>query len=84
MRIDDAAITTATRTTEAGAITGVVGWAAQVNWIGLTGIFIAALGLIANLWFQRRRDARERQEEARRIEMHEEKLRAIRRGENVQ
>lgn len=69
--IDDAAITTATRTAETGAGVGLLGWATQVNWIGWLGVMIAAVGLLANLYYQRRRDRRERAE-------HEARMAAIR------
>lgn len=62
MKLDDAAIYTANRTTEAGAVSGVVGWAAQVNWIGWLGFLVAVIGLLANLYYQRRRDRREQTE----------------------
>ncbi|WFC66335.1 holin [Achromobacter denitrificans] len=62
MKLDDAAILAANRTTEAGAVTGVVGWAAQVNWIGWAGVLVAVVGLLANLYYQRRRDRREQAE----------------------
>ncbi|GGL61552.1 hypothetical protein GCM10009091_49080 [Pseudomonas brenneri] len=42
-----------------GAATGVVGWLSQVNWIGLSGVGIAVLGLLINLYFQIRKDRRE-------------------------
>ncbi len=62
MNLDDVAIRAASRTTDAGAITGVVGWAAQVNWIGWAGVLVAVVGLFANLYYQRRRDRREQAE----------------------
>lgn len=62
MKLDDAAIYTANRTTDVGAVTGVVGWAAQVNWIGWLGVLVAVIGLLANLYYQRRRDRREQAE----------------------
>ncbi|WP_454694038.1 holin [Achromobacter aegrifaciens] len=62
MKLDGAAILAANRTTEAGAVTGVVGWAAQVNWIGWAGVLVAVVGLLANLYYQRRRDRREQAE----------------------
>lgn len=62
MNLDDAAIRAASRTTDAGAVTGVVGWAAQVNWIGWAGVLVAVVGLLANLYYQRRRDRREQAE----------------------
>ncbi len=62
MNLDDVAIQAANRTTETGAVTGVVGWAAQVNWIGWAGFLVAVVGLLANLYYQRRRDRREQAE----------------------
>ncbi len=67
MKLDDAAIVAANRTTETGAVTGVVGWAAQVNWIGWAGFLVAVLGLLANLYYQRRRDRREQAESEARL-----------------
>ncbi|MEQ4616714.1 MAG: holin [Corticimicrobacter sp.] len=70
MRVEDVAIQAANRTTEAGAVTGFVGWLASVNWIGWAGVLIALGGLLANLYYQRRRDRRERTE-------HEARMRVI-------
>lgn len=42
-----------------GAVTGVAGWLSQVNWIGLSGVVVAVLGLLINLYFQVRKDRRE-------------------------
>lgn len=58
----------ANKTTVAGAVTGAVGWLAHVNWIGLSGVFIAILGFLVNCYFQYRRDKREAAESAARIE----------------
>ena len=58
----------ANKTTVAGALTGAVGWLAQVNWLGLSGVLIAILGLLVNFYFQHRRDKREAAESAARIE----------------
>ncbi len=52
----------ANKTTAAGAVTGALGWLAQINWIGLSGVMIALVGLLANLYFQHRRDKREQAE----------------------
>lgn len=41
---------------------------AAVNWIGWAGVFIALLGLFANLYYQRRRDRREQAESEARLE----------------
>ncbi len=68
MKVEDTAVFFSNRTTEAGAITGVVGWMASVNWIGWAGVFIALLGLFANLYYQRRRDRREQAESDARLE----------------
>lgn len=50
------------KTTVAGAVTGAVGWVADINWIGLIGAAVAVLGLAANIYFQHRRDKREQEE----------------------
>ena len=68
MKVEDTAVFFSNRTTEAGAITGVVGWMASVNWIGWAGVFIALLGLFANLYYQRKRDKREQAESDARLE----------------
>jgi hypothetical protein len=56
------------KATLGGAATGVIGWLASINWIGLLGVVIAAIGLMANVYFQHRRDEREQLETAARIE----------------
>lgn len=58
----------ANKVTQAGAIAGVLGWLAQINWIGLSGVLVAVLGLAANFYFQHRRDKREQAESLARIE----------------
>lgn len=50
-----------------GAATGVVGWLSQVNWIGISGVIIAVIGLVISTYFQIRRDRREHAESAERI-----------------
>lgn len=50
-----------------GAATGVVGWLSQVNWIGISGVIIAVIGLIISTYFQIRRDRWEHAESAERI-----------------
>ena len=57
----------ASKVTQGGAVAGVFGWLASVNWIGLSGVLIALLGLLMNWYFQRRRDRRESAESAARI-----------------
>lgn len=66
--IDAAGISLATKTTWSGAGTGILGFLASVNWIGLAGVLIALGGLCANLYFQARRDRRESAESAARID----------------
>lgn len=53
--------------TMAGAAAGFFGWAAQINWIGLSGVLIAIAGLATNYYFQHRRDRREAAESNARI-----------------
>lgn len=81
MQIDDVAINAANRTTELGAATGVVGWLTQINWVGWTGVLIALVGLAWNIYFQRRRDKRERDayyaKEKRDAEAHAARMAAI-------
>ena len=65
-----------------GAVTGTAGWFAQINWVGLTGAAVAVIGLAVSVYFQIRKDRRETREyearEARKNEMHEAQLRALR------
>jgi hypothetical protein len=48
----------------AGGAVGLYGWLSQINWIGISGVVIALLGLLINLYFQLRRDRRETEEKA--------------------
>ncbi|QLI49453.1 holin [Pseudomonas phage vB_PaeM_USP_18] len=66
--IEVAGASVANKATAVGAATGIAGWVAQVNWIGLSGVLIAILGLLVNFYFQHRRDKREAAESAARIE----------------
>ncbi|AVJ20992.1 MULTISPECIES: holin [Pseudomonas] len=50
-----------------GTVTGVAGWLSQVNWIGLSGVLVAVLGLVISAYFQIRRDRRETIESQERI-----------------
>lgn len=52
----------------AGGAAGLVGWLSQVNWIGITGVALAALGFLVNTWFHIRKDRRESAESAARIQ----------------
>lgn len=51
-----------------GGAVGLVGFFSQVNWIGVSGVVIAVLGLLINLYFQVRKDRREHDESAARIQ----------------
>lgn len=59
-----------------GGAVGLVGWLSQVNWIGITGVAVAVLGLLINLFFQVRKDRRETLESAARLEALKERARA--------
>ena len=63
----EAGIAVSNKATVAGAGVSVVGWAAQVNWIGICGVVIAAMGFAVSFYFQRRRDQREARESEARI-----------------
>lgn len=52
-------VSVANKATVAGAVTGAVGWAAQINWVGLSGVVVAVIGLLFSVYFQWRRDVRE-------------------------
>ncbi|TBV16697.1 holin [Stutzerimonas kirkiae] len=58
----------AQKVTTAGAAAGFLGWLSQVNWVGLTGALVAVVGLLMNWYFQHRRDKREAEESAARIQ----------------
>lgn len=59
---DASAISVATKTTASAGAAGLYSWIASVNWIGVISVFVAVVGLVANLYFQRRRDKREHEE----------------------
>lgn len=80
MRIDDA-ITAANSTTGAGAVTGVLGWAASINWLGLTGVIIAALGFIVSLHYQRKRYRLDVERAKRERLEHEARMRQLTNGD---
>lgn len=58
----------ANKATATGAVTGVLGYLVDINWVGLVGVAVAVLGLLSNLYFQIRRDRREAAESDARIE----------------
>lgn len=51
-----------------GGAAGLVGFFSQVNWIGVSGVAIAVLGLLINLYFQVRKDRREHAESQARLQ----------------
>lgn len=61
------------KVTQGGAIAGVAGWLASVNWVGLIGAGAAIIGLITNIYFQSRRDRREAAESRARLEAMKER-----------
>lgn len=65
-----------------GAFTGAAGWLAQINWVGLTGVAVAVIGLVVSVYFQIKKDRRETKEfemrELRKQELHEAQMRALR------
>lgn len=65
----DAVVTSvASKTTTAGgAATGILGFLTSSTFFGLSGVAIAVMGLLVNLYFQRRRDRRELEEHAARM-----------------
>lgn len=63
--IEASAIGFTAKATQGGAAAGLLGWFVQVNWLGLTGVLVAVIGLVANLYFQRRRDKREQERDRR-------------------
>lgn len=67
MVIESVGSSVAFKTTFVGALTGVAGFLSQINWIGLSGVLLAVLGLLVNVYFLSRRDRREAAESAARI-----------------
>ncbi|UZZ08966.1 holin [Ectopseudomonas mendocina] len=66
--VDTVAVSVTNKSMLGGAIAGAFGWMAQINWIGLSGVLIALLGLAVNFYFQHRRDKREQAESLARID----------------
>lgn len=60
--VDAAVASFASKTTTAGAATGAFGFLMSSTFFGLAGVFIAVVGFLVNLHFQRRRDKREQEE----------------------
>ena len=72
--VDAAAISIANKTMAGGAGAGLIGWLMEVNWLGVGGLLVAIIGLVAQIYFHLRRDRREARESQARIEQ-------MRRGE---
>lgn len=75
---DTAAISVSTKATLGASGTGLFASVAQWNWTAITASLVAIIGLAANLYFQRRRDKRERDDARRREELHQAQLAALR------
>ena len=71
MAIEASALSYSGKSMSAGAIAGAVGWASQVNWLGLIGAAVAIIGLAVNFYFQMQRNKRE-------VEMHKARMDEIR------
>lgn len=67
LALDVAVASLANKTTVGGAAAGAVGWLVDINWIGLVGLGIAALGFLVNVYFSYRKDKRETAESEARI-----------------
>ncbi|MCO3051455.1 holin [Pseudomonas aeruginosa] len=52
MAVEVVGVSVANKTTLAGALAGALGWLAQINWVGLIGVLVAIIGLLANIYFQ--------------------------------
>lgn len=65
--IESTAVSIGSKTTGGGALVGLVGFIAQINWIGVMGVIIALGGLAVNVYFSIRRDRRESRESEARI-----------------
>lgn len=68
---DASAISVSTKATIGASGTGLFASVAQWNWTAIVASAVAVVGLAANLYFQRRRDKRER-------ELHQAQLAALR------
>ena len=64
-------------TVKGGAATTVAGWALSSDGVALIGLVLAALGLVIQWIFQRRRDKREGEDLRMRREEHEARMRQL-------
>lgn len=67
----------ASKATTTGAGTAVVGGLSHNEWLAILGAAVAVLGLLTNLFFHLRRDARERREDERREAEHQKRMRQM-------
>lgn len=70
------AVSIANKTTAGGAAAGMAGFVTNINWLGVTGAFVALAGFAVSVYFQVRRDRRE-------AEYHRERLRALQGGNSL-
>ena len=66
--VEAAGISVANKSMGVGAATGLLGFLASINWLGVIGALLGAVGLAANIYFQIRRDRRESAESRARLE----------------
>lgn len=76
--VETLAVSIANKGMLGGAVAGIYGWLIQVNWIGLGAFLVGLIGLLANIYFQIRRDKREAAESAARTAESEARLEALR------
>ena len=72
--IDATTSSIATKTTNTGSLTAIVGGLTANEWLAIAGAVIAVLGFFTNLYFQDRRDRREQREHERRMQLMESEL----------
>lgn len=58
--LPDTAIATSSATTIGAGFAGLLSWLGQINWVGLISVLVAVTGLAANIYFQIKRDKREK------------------------
>lgn len=80
---DTVGITVSTNTTIYSGLTGIFSSITNWNWTSIIASTVAILGLAMNVYFQRRRDKRERMESQARIDELKARTMAYQRGEKV-
>ena len=85
--VEVVATTVGSKATYAGGTATLVGWAASVDWLAVTGVLIALAGFALNAYFQIKRNKREEIESnlrtLREQEIHEFKMKQMEAGLNV-